>query len=219
VTGGQAMMAAAEHPRRRSAASAPRRRRTRAAKRDVLSAFLESWREPFPRRHFAGPGHFLSSSMDIFARVAARSGPVRGPVEETLRQRLWLAVTHVNDCRYCFWVHTRLALRSGVPADEVDALCSGRITKSPPDERPALRYARKWAEREGRPDPKSRARLAGTYGEEKASGIESVLQLIRWANLTGNTWDLVLHRVSGGRLDVHRHFPFPVKGWRPWLAI
>ena len=163
---------------------------------------------PFQRRHFRGPRQFVSLSWDLLVRVA-RSGPERAAAD--LCQRLWLAVTFVNDCRYCFWVHTRMALRAGIRGDEVEALCSGRITDSPLEQRPALVYARHWAEQEGRPDPEARARLVETYGEEKASAIERVLHLVRWANLTGNTWDLMLHTFSGGRLDVNRHFRSPVK--------
>jgi len=37
------------------------------------------------------------------------------------------------------------------------------------------------------------------YGVEKADAIDLVLRMIRFANLSGNTWDYLLHRLSFGR--------------------
>ena len=39
-----------------------------------------------------------------------------------LREKVMLAVTSVNDCRYCSYVHTRLALANAVDLDELQQL-------------------------------------------------------------------------------------------------
>ena len=158
----------------------------------------------FKRRYFHTPYGFLASFASIVAHLGALPGLVGGRVDMAFRQRLWLAVTSVNDCRYCAWAHSKLALQSGVAAEEVEALSSGGITNSPPEQRPALLYAQHWAEQDGRPDPEARARLVETYGKRTARVIELLLCVIRFCNLTASTWDFLLYKVSGGRLDVNR---------------
>ena len=43
------------------------------------------------------------------------------------KERLMLAVTEVNDCRYCSYFHTRQALKSGVSPEEINRLLSGDV--------------------------------------------------------------------------------------------
>jgi AhpD family alkylhydroperoxidase len=68
----------------------------------------------FPRRTF---------SLSLYARslvALMTASPVlvralnRPRISPALRQQIMLAVTSVNDCRYCNWGHTALALRNGV---------------------------------------------------------------------------------------------------------
>jgi AhpD family alkylhydroperoxidase len=120
-------------------------------------------------------------------------------VDAELRERLMLVVTAVNDCRYCSYVHTRAALCAGISEGEVEELSRGELEGSPPEQVPALVYAQHWAESGGRPDPEARARVVERYGERRVRAIEVVLHAIRIGNLTGNTFDRVLSRASGGR--------------------
>jgi AhpD family alkylhydroperoxidase len=160
--------------------------------------------DQFKRRYFHSPYGFLASLASIIAHLSGLPGFIRGRVDMAFRQRLWLAVTSVNDCRYCAWLHSNLALQSGVAAEEVNALSSGGITDSPAEQRPALLYGMHWAEQDGRADPEARARLLEVYGKQTARVIELILSVIRFCNLTASTWDLLLHKISGGRLDVNR---------------
>ena len=89
---------------------------------------------------------------------------VSGRVNMAFRQRLWLVVTSVNDCRYCRYLHSTIALRHGVSFAEVKTLSSGVITDSPAEERPWLLYGLNWAKQDGRTDPEARARLVTSYG-------------------------------------------------------
>ena len=38
-----------------------------------------------------------------------------------MREQVMLAVTSVNDCRYCAWAHTHLALKEGVNLSELQS--------------------------------------------------------------------------------------------------
>lgn len=112
-----------------------------------------------------------------------------------------LAVTAVNQCRFCRDFHAALALNSGITPDELDELNAGALPAGcPEDERIGVLYARHWAERDARPDPTARKRLVDGYGEEKASAIEIYLRMIRTGNLIGNTFDYWLYRLSFGLL-------------------
>ncbi|MFL7838989.1 MAG: carboxymuconolactone decarboxylase family protein [Candidatus Promineifilaceae bacterium] len=116
-----------------------------------------------------------------------------------LRERLMLAVTAVNGCRYCSYYHAQEALKAGLPDEELQKMLEGVIDDAPSEELPALLYAQHWAESEGRPDPAAHQKLVDTYGPERAEAIETVLTMIRMGNLLGNTGDYWLYRLSFGR--------------------
>ena len=164
---------------------------------------------PFKRRYFRNPYEFVASLASMVGRLDALPGYLRGRVGMAFRQRLWLVVTSVNDCRYCRYLHSNMALRSGVSFEEVEALASGRIADSPAEERPALLYGLHWARQDGRTDPQARARLVASYDKRTVRVLELVFRMIRFANLFGSTWDLLLLKLSRGRRDVNR--PFELK--------
>ena len=116
-----------------------------------------------------------------------------------------LTVTEVNGCRYCEFAHARMALAAGVTRADVEALAVGQLDGCPPDEIPALLYAQHWAETGARPDPEARRRVLETYGQAKTEAIELSMRMIRVGNLTGNTWDYLMYRVSFGRWGNAKH--------------
>jgi AhpD family alkylhydroperoxidase len=165
--------------------------------------------EPFKRRYFRNPYEFVASCAAIVAHLDALPGYLRARDGMAFRQRLWLVVTSVNDCRYCRYLHSNIALRCGVSFEEVQALSAGGITSSPAEERPALLYGMHWARQDGRTDPEAHARLMKSYDKRTVRVLELVLRLIRFANLFGSTWDLMLLKLSRGHRDVNR--PFELK--------
>lgn len=165
----------------------------------------------FKRRYFRNPYEFVASFASILGRLDALPGYlwVRGPVSMAFRQRLWLVVTSVNDCRYCRYLHSTIALRHGVSFEEVKTLSAGVITDSPAEELPWLLYGLNWAKQDGRTDPDARSVLLASDGRRTVRLLELVLRIIRFCNLFGSTWDLMLLKLSGGRRDVNR--PFDLK--------
>jgi AhpD family alkylhydroperoxidase len=136
------------------------------------------------------------------------------PLDWAFRERLMLAVTAVNGCRYCSYGHARQALSAGVTPAEIEALAGGQFDGCPAEELPALLYAQHWAEADGHPDPAARARMSAIYGDEQARAIELALRIIRVGNLSGNTLDHVLHRLTLGRIGggERRQGPGPARG-------
>ncbi len=128
-------------------------------------------------------------------------------VSVAFRERLMLVVTAINDCRYCAHYHTRVARRADLPETEIRQMLAGDIQLAPTEELPALLYAQEWAQQNGRFDPTAQQDLIATYGQETAEAIETILRLIRIGNLSGNTFDYWLYRLSFGQLGtaVKRH--------------
>jgi AhpD family alkylhydroperoxidase len=154
----------------------------------------------FPRR-FYGPRGFLRDVVGIVRRRRQLRALMRGDlVDFEFRERLMLAVTGVNRCRYCAHYHAREALVAGLSDAEIDALHDGLLENTPPEQRPAVLYAQHWAESGGKPDPEARARLVERYGAERAAHIEMALRLIQSGNMMGNTLDALLYYASFGRL-------------------
>jgi AhpD family alkylhydroperoxidase len=120
-------------------------------------------------------------------------------IPAAFRERLMLAVTAVNGCRYCSYFHTRQALQSGIESDEIKRLLAGDVAGCPEEEVVAVFYAQHWADSNAHPDSDVVLRLQQTYGAEKAEAINVLLHMIHLGNLLGNTWDFLLYIVSFGR--------------------
>ncbi len=155
----------------------------------------------FPKRTYSGLGDMARDlAWPLRHRQQLHHAMRGGLVSHQFRERLMMAVTAVNQCRYCSYFHTQESLRAGLPPEEVRQLLEGDISHAPEEELPALLYAQHWAESDGRPDPTARQRLLDTYGRERANAIETVLRMIRTGNLLGNSTDWLLYKLTLGRL-------------------
>jgi AhpD family alkylhydroperoxidase len=153
------------------------------------------------KRTYKSPGEFFSDQIFLLKKAGRIWDLTRKKVlSKAFRERLILAVTSVYGCRYCNWLHTRIALRSGVNAEQATLLLKGSVDNCPEEEAVALVYAQHWADCDARPDKEAIDRLIKTYGLEKAEAIDLTLRMIRVGNLTGNTWDAFLARISFGVL-------------------
>jgi len=160
----------------------------------------------FNRRIYPNLSTFLSDFKAIMARRGQMKPLMRGEtLEAGFRERLMLAVTAVNGCRYCSYAHARQALVAGIEEAEVKTLLSGTVEDSPARELPALLYAQHWAETRGAVAESARARLLEAYDLQTVEAIELSLRTIQMGNLMGNTWDYVLFRLSFGRLGMPRN--------------
>jgi AhpD family alkylhydroperoxidase len=154
----------------------------------------------FNRRTYHNPGEAIRDVWAVMSRRKEIHSLMDGEtLDPAFRERLMLAVTAVNNCRYCSYAHTRAALEEGVSQAEIQALAMGAFDGCPPEQVEALCYAQHWAESNGNPDPEARKRVLERYGERKLAAIELALCMIRVGNLSGNTLDWFLYHVSLGR--------------------
>lgn len=120
-------------------------------------------------------------------------------ISSAFRERLMLAVTSVNDCRYCSYHHTQLALKEGVSAEEAAELLRGSVDNCPSEEAAALMYAQHWAESDGNPDSEAVHRIIENYGEKTLHDIDMLLHMIRMGNYSGNAVDMIRAKMPFGK--------------------
>jgi AhpD family alkylhydroperoxidase len=171
----------------------------------------------FRRRIYPSFGAFWKDLKGIISnRRKIRELMREGLISPCFRERIMLAVTSVNKCRYCAFGHSHRALEEGVPQEEVRELCLGTLDQSPEEELPALFYAQHWADCSGNVDQETRERIISIYGSQKAQAIEVSIRLIQMGNLLGNTFDYFLYRITLGRKGLiaeERQTNIPVDGF------
>jgi AhpD family alkylhydroperoxidase len=145
-------------------------------------------------------GLFASAIGGISSALQKRLPVVVRGLDPALRERIMLTVTGVNDCHYCEFMHSRIGQVVGVPRTESAAIICGDFTGVPDHDRPALVFAKHWAEKDGEPDPEEKTLLVEEFGRSKADQIEMTCRVIRLTNLFGNTFDSLLFKASGGTI-------------------
>ena len=129
----------------------------------------------FKRRYYRSLGQLgRDVAWPVQHRVQLKRAMRGDQVSFAFRERLMLAVTAVNDCRYCSYFHAHEALKANLSETEIQTLLAGTFDDAPAEELPALLYAQHWAESDTQPDPTARQTLIDTYGQEKADAIETV---------------------------------------------
>ena len=156
----------------------------------------------FTRRYYSSWKAFWYDLSYAFSHRDQIRRAMRSPkVDQTFRERLMLAVTEVNQCRYCRTFHIGQAKEAGISMEEINIYLRGTIPDDIPEEQKlAVCYAQHWAETDASPDNDYQDQVREAYGKDGFEAISTVLRLIRMGNLLGNTWDYFLYRVSFGRL-------------------
>ncbi len=72
-----------------------------------------------------------------------------GILDKRFIERIMLAVTQVNGCKMCSYAHTRMALESGMSAQEIRCMLSGEFADVPDSQQKAILYAEHYAQTEG----------------------------------------------------------------------
>ena len=159
--------------------------------------------QKFRRRTYHNLREIWADFHFIVTRRALVKKAMRELLSPAFRERLMLTVTQVNQCRYCRSFHSQQALEAGLDRDELAALLDGQIpADTPQDEIPALVYALHWAENNARPDRQAVQHLVEVYGTEMSEAIHIVLRMIRMGNLSGNTADYILYRLTLGHAGI-----------------
>jgi AhpD family alkylhydroperoxidase len=158
----------------------------------------KSHRAAFTKRTFSLP--LLARSVGAAAAHTPilLAAYVRPATSRVLREKVMLAVTIVNDCRYCSWVHTGFALAHGVDLDELrrtlDAASFGEVEGR---DAIAILYAKHFADTVRRPSAEAELALSRAFRGRARAEIMAYVHGIYFANLSGNSVDAWLARLRG----------------------
>jgi AhpD family alkylhydroperoxidase len=153
---------------------------------------------PSFNKRFYTPRTFLRDLWAILSHLSAFKDTARSQrVSRAFAEKIMMAVTEVNGCRYCSYFHTRMALQAGVTPDEIGHILAAEIGDFPADEGVALAYAQHWAETAGHPDPEAEHRFREFYGPQVSADILNWMRMINFGNLAGNSVDAFLSRLRG----------------------
>lgn len=158
--------------------------------------------KPFKKKVYSFPD--FARDFFIFHKniPALISSVFHRKISKALEEKIMLAVTSVNFCKYCEWFHTREALKAGMDQNEIKMLLSSQLSGDIKEEDlPALNFALHYAESCKRPEPDMVRRLYDFYGEKTAREIMLKLRLIYFGNLCGNTFEAFLSRLKGAKAE------------------
>lgn len=170
-------------------------------KRVDWQVYVQAMQNTFQKRTYTIRGYLADLGRILSSFL---SGPPSrsqsASIEAAFSERIMIAVTQVNDCRYCDYAHSAAALRAGVTQDELDAIKSGDFSSASEEELPALLFAQHYADRGGNPDKEALETLIDVYGEARAGRILFIIRMITLGNLLGNTFDSLLSRLRGRKV-------------------
>lgn len=156
---------------------------------------------PSPRpvpRTFASPAEAIRELIGVARRAGPLSGVyLRGTLEPQLREQVMVAVSRVNSCRGCSFVHQRLASRAGVSSADLEAIGLGDLGALDDRSRAAVAYAAALAEARFRgPIPTDlAASTADQLSPDELVAVDAVARAMAFANLSANTADELVDRV------------------------
>lgn len=118
-------------------------------------------------------------------------------ITRSFSEKIMMAVTSVNGCRYCSHVHTKMALENGCSPREIQEILAHDLHDCREDEVIALAFAQHYAETKDAPSKDAYQRMTKFYGRARARDILHYIQMITIGNLAGNTLDAFRSRLNG----------------------
>lgn len=117
-------------------------------------------------------------------------------ITKQMKERLMLAVTKVNGCSLCSFVHTKIALSTGMTNEEIKLILDGEYKEISDDELLAVLYAEHYADTHEAPDEDFNHKILEYYGKEKCEGIKCICCVITMTNALGITMDHFWQRIT-----------------------
>jgi len=137
-------------------------------------------------RYFFNSSEFFRFFLRIFS-LMGRAGKVKASISPEFSERIMLAVTAVNRCSACSYLHTQTALEKGVQNEVIKAILEGDLGSFSDEEMPAVLFGQHFAETRGRVSEEAKSRFTQAYGPDLALKIEGYIALVCFGNLCSNT--------------------------------
>ena len=141
---------------------------------------------------------FFKALFDLYKNFGSLKKAFRGKqISRSFTERIMLAVTQVNECRFCSFGHTKAALASGIAKQEIEEILKANFNNVPKEQQLALCFAQHYAENEGKYEQEYANSLIEAYGIDTTKDLLSYIEFISFGNLCGNTIDSFLARFTG----------------------
>ena len=152
--------------------------------------------QQFMKRMY-GPRAFYRLLTDMLTNIKdMHEASKEGRVSREFSERIMMAVTEVNGCRYCSYFHAQMALKVGINKDEIARTLSGDFDDAPQEEVAALYFAQYYAESGGRPNEEAVQCMVDNYGKLVVRDILAYIRVIMIGNAWGNMFDALRMRFS-----------------------
>lgn len=117
-------------------------------------------------------------------------------ITKQFKERIMLAVTEVNGCEMCSFMHTKMALSSGMSKEEIKSILDNDHKNVPVEESVALIFAQHFAYSKENPEDIAVERLIEDYGKQKAELILAICNVITMTNGMGTSLDYLYQRIK-----------------------
>ena len=137
-----------------------------------------------------GPNNFyrvMAHKPDVMATFPKLYGSVMGlgSLERRLKEMVYLAVSTVNECKYCTEAHLKGARKAGLTEHDIDDIRSETNQNFSPQEQTALHYAREMT-RACADEYGTRERLHEHFSEEQLVELTLVIAMANFTNRFNN---------------------------------
>ncbi|MBK9520048.1 MAG: carboxymuconolactone decarboxylase family protein [Rhodocyclaceae bacterium] len=170
------------------------RGKLQSGKKNPTSAFGGFRKRTITTRQLIGDVLSLTPNAGIIYRVW-----LKHEIDPGFREELMLAVSELNQCRYCTWAHHEWAQMVGVSDDELAHIEQLDPTGFNRKKWLAISYVRALVAASFRPiDEVLVGEMKANYSAQEIKEIDIVARIMDIANRSANTWDALLSRLRGG---------------------
>jgi len=153
--------------------------------------------QKYMKRLYA-PSDFYQLLSDMVLNLKdMREAAKAGRIDKEFSERIMMAVTEVNGCRYCSYFHTQAALKAGMQKSEIDQILEGEFKDAPREEIAALYFAQHYADSGGKPNLDAVQCMRDSYGNAMTKNILAYIRAIMIGNAWGNMFDALRVRFKG----------------------
>lgn len=165
-----------------------------ASTKTYKSAFGGFRKRTITTRQLIGDVLSLTPQTGIIYRVW-----LKHEIDPGFREELMLAVSELNQCRYCTWAHHEWAQMVGVSDDELAHIEQLDPTGFDRKKWLAISYVRALVSANFGPiDEALVFEMQASYSTQEIKEIDIVARIMDIANRSANTWDALLSRLRGG---------------------
>lgn len=116
-------------------------------------------------------------------------------MNKRFKERIMLAITEVNGCGMCSYIHTRIALSSGMSKEDIKQILDGDSSNIPVEEAIAIMFSQEFAYSKENPADESLVRLIKEYGLKKSELVLAASNMITMTNGMGTSMDYFYNRL------------------------